>query len=333
MAHFDMDDVYVVLSDEALVAADKMCGYLSIPTDTALFDSVVVECGRAFKLFLERDHEMGLNARQKLLRGMIERTPVGSARFERISQNFIEEIALKNPELFEVLQSLEKTKELHIKDLARTLYRNAPMDAQFLYGSWLDPSSSFLHLNGLKTAMHRLMYILECSFQEGLKDIYKVHKTSSKPTAEQQKKAVFETLHNKTPKEAQLFIEGIEHLKSTHPQLADTLLQRFYFMAMEQDDYNTVFDAAQVLTSEQVQTLEDMTRALNGFWEQYPVAQVFAQQWAKDVADRAVHIMDGVGRTEDLVVDVVVEGLDKEKIEERRAQTDQTLRARIPLKT
>lgn len=329
MAHFDMDDVYVVLSDEALVAADKMCGYLSLPMDSALYDSVVVECGRAFKLFLECDHEMGLTARQKLLRGMIERTPVGSARFERISQNFIEEIALKNPKLFEVLQSLEKTKELHIKDLTHTLYRNSPMDAQFLYGSWVDPSKSFLHLKNLKTAMQSLMYIFQCSFVDRLSDIYKVHKISEKTTAEQQKKAVFETLHNKKPEDAQLFLDGIDNLQRTHPHLANSLLQRFYFMAIEKDEYNTVFGAEQVLTSEQMHTLEDMTLTLTGFWNQYPVVQVFAQQWAKDVADRALHIMEGVGRTDDLVVDVAVEGVDKEKIEERRAQTAQTLRTRM----
>lgn len=329
MAYFDMDEVYVVLSDEALATADKICEYLSIPKESPLFDTVVIECGRAFKPFLEHDHEMGLNARQKLLRGMIERTPVGAARFEMISHDFVKDIAFKDPSLFEVLQSLEKSERLSIKNLAHTLYRSNSIGSQFLYGPWVDPNASLLHLNNLQEAMQTLMYILQCSFVEGLSDIYKVHKTSAKTTAEQQKKAVFETLHNKKPEESQLFVNGIDHLQRTHPQLAHHLLQRFYFMAIEKDEYNTVFDPKHVLTSEQIQNLDNMTLALQKYWGEYPIAQVFAQQCAKEVADRALHIMEGVGRTNDVVVEVAVDGMDKDKIEERRAQTTQTLRTRM----
>lgn len=329
MADFNLDDIYVAVSEEALATADKICDYLSIPKDSPLFDTVVIECGRAFKPFLEHDHEMGLNARQKLLRGMIERTSVGAVRFEIISHDFIKQIASKDPDLFEVLQSLEKTKRLSTKDLAHNLYDLHCVDSQFLYGPWVDPNGSLLHLNKLQAAMQTLMYILQCSFVEQLSDIYKVHKTSAKATTDQQKKAVFETLHNKNPEEAQQFVAGIDNLQHTHPQLAHHLLQRFYFMAIEKDEYGTVFDPKHVLTSEQIQRLETMTLNLHKYWKQYPLAQVFAQQCAKEMADRALHIMEGVGRTDDLVVDVAVDGMDKDKIEERRAQTAQTLRTRM----
>lgn len=329
MAYFDMDDVYVVLSDEALATADKICGDLSIPTNSPLFDTLVIECGRAFKPFLEHDHEMGLNARQKLLRGMIERTPVGSAHFEMISQDFIKDIEFKDPALFGVLQALEKNQELQTKTLAHKFYQRSQFDPLFLYGSWVDPNKSLLHLNVLQTAMENLMYIFRCSLTERLSDIYKVHRTSAKLTAEEQKKAVFDTLHDKKPEEAQLFLWGMKHLQQTHPQLTETLLKRFYYMNIEKDEYNTVFDPAHVLTSDQIDALENMTANLNAYWKQYPIAQMFAHKWANDVAARALHIMDGIGHTDELVVAVSVEAVGKDKIEERRTNTAETLRMRM----
>ncbi len=76
---------------------------------------------------------------------MIERTSVGAVRFEIISHDFVKQIALKDPDLFEVLQSLEKTKRLSTKDLAHNLYHIQCVDSQFLYGPWVDPNASLLH--------------------------------------------------------------------------------------------------------------------------------------------------------------------------------------------
>ncbi len=55
MADFNLDDIYVAVSEEALATADKICDYLSIPKDSSLFDTVVIECGRAAKIAAGND--------------------------------------------------------------------------------------------------------------------------------------------------------------------------------------------------------------------------------------------------------------------------------------
>lgn len=306
-----------MVSEEALVAADKISDNLGIPKESSLFNTLVIECGRKFKPFLEHDDEMGLQARQKLLHGMIERTTFGFSYFHSISQDFIKDIQIKNSALFDVLQSLSQSGALNLNDLAQRIYSKSKVDGMFLYGSWMDPNGSFLHLHGLRDVMENLMYIRQCSFVDRLSDIYKIHKPSEKTSAEQQKEAVFETLHDKKPEEATLFLIHMQNLEKTHPHLADHLLKRFYFMAIQDDEYDAVFDPSQVLTKDQSQQLEHMTTVFNKQWEHHPIVRLLVQRWSSDVAGRALHIMQGMGQDETLMVDVEVQQLDKDKIQER----------------
>lgn len=326
MADFDLDDIYVAVSEEALFAADTIAQRLAILPDSPVYDNIAVQCGRVLKEFFECDHEMGLAARQKIVRGMIERTAPSDTYFKAISTTFMERIETQAPSLFATLHSCLEPQQ--IERLAETFWRTPEMHPLFLRGSWVDPSNAVDCLVKLQRAAGSLIYIQQCSTQKRLHELYKVHTPYKNANADTQKKEVYRTLYPKKPDEAQLFHSALEELEKSHPDVAQTLLQRFYFMDFNLEELDKDFHYSLVLNAEQTQSMQQAVDNLNAQWKNTPIAEIFCQLWVKDVASRAQHIMEGLGRENDLLVAVEVEAtaVDKDKIEQRRASVADNVR-------
>lgn len=330
MAHFNLDDVYIAVSEEALFAADQISKKLNVSTNTPEFDDIVVVCGRVFKIFFEHDHEMGLSARQKILRGLIERTQLSHLYFQHISQEFKSFVEHNNSSLFAILNSLESD-VFKIQDLAKTFYDYKEFDPLFLYGSWVDSSLSVDNLRHLQTAMQSLQYIYTCSFTPQLNTMYKFHKIDPNATFSKQTQAVVHTLASRDPEKAHIFEIALTTLHRSHPTFVENCLRQLYFMNMTEDEQKNAFHISHVLNGEQLEALHKATTDLNSYWKQIPIVCLFSTKWAKDVAARALYIMEGMGQDQELIVEFPIEGV-KTKIEERRAQLD-ALPVRASLKT
>ena len=323
-SHFDLDDIYVVVSEEALFAADATAQRLKVSTQSSLFERMAIECGRALKEFFEIDHEMGLTARQKIVRGMMERTPPNNTYFETISNTFMKRIETQDPSLFAILNSCIPLEE--VKNLAHIFFLESEQPPILLRGPWVDPSNAVGALIHLQQAARSLMYLQQCSLNKKLQDLYTVHTPTKNADPDTQKKEVYRTLYPKYPEDAQLFHTAIEQLEKSHPDVAKVLLQRFYFMDFQSNELGKDFHHSLVLNAEQNQLLEQAVGKLNAQWKNTPIAEQFCTLWVNDAVKRARHIMEGIGQQNNVLVAVDTKGLDKDKIEQRRADVTQTVR-------
>lgn len=329
MAHFNLDDIYVAVSEEALFAADIVAQGLNVGTNSPVYEGIAIQCGRALKQFFEIDHEMGLQARQKIVRGMIERAQASGVYFDKISDNFMSMIENQDPELFVILNSALGP---DTKDLSRMFFHNPKMDPMSLCGSWIDPLFSVTHLHNLETAAKSLMYIRQCSFVDQLRDIYKIHTPGTKTNPHNQKKEVYETLARKKPEDAALFKFAMEELEKSHPNVASDLLQRFYFFDFDgygPSELNSHFSYSIVLSAEQSQTIARATEQLNEYWANISIVDTFCDLWIHDAITRAHNIMEGIGQQHDLLLEVEPNTLDKDKIEQRRANVAHQVRQNL----
>lgn len=321
-AYFDIDDVYIAVSEEALFAADSLAKHLVRGHSTSDYEDFAVICGAAFKQFFEQDHEMGLVARQKILRGMIERTSLGDY-FETISDQFVQQMEYVSPELYEVLIEIQKSAPDKIRSMARTYWKGNTTDPLFLYGTWLDSTNAVHHLKALQSVMNDLLSLQRHSLDPDFARLgYKVHTPHKNVDLNRQVEVVYKTLAGKEQNAAQKFNESITALLETHPDFAKKLLNRFYYM--HSNDSKTFFNTNNVLNDNQRTLLSQLSETLNAQFKEIKIGRLYAQYWAHNIVQRATHIMVGVSATN--TVEVEAPSIDKDKIQERRAEVVETVR-------
>lgn len=324
-ANLDLDDVYVAVSEEALFAADRLAETLSIARTSPQYETFAVACGAAFKHFFELDHEMGVLARQKIVRGMIERTSA-SGYFEKISSHCMTRMQRDNPALYQVLHEIEQTSPDKIRKMAHMYLKEQTFDPLFLYGSWIDSTNSVEHLRDLRSVMHDLLSLQRQSLDNDFARLgYKVHNPKENTNPTKQLETVYNTLVVKEEHSALKFKNAIHPLLTNHPTVASKILHRCYCMYMPKNEFDVFFNSDQVLNDEQKNTLKTASDSLSAYWGGVNIIHLYAQNWANDIVQRSTHIMNGLGAS-NTVVEVEIVALDKDKIQERRAEVGETVR-------
>ena len=93
---------------------------------------------------------------------------------------------------------------------------------------------------------------------------------------------------------------------------------------MNSHDSKTFFNTNNVLNDNQRTLLSQLSETLNAQFKEIKIGRLYAQYWAHNIVQRATHIMVGVSATN--TVEVEAPSIDKDKIQERRAEVVETVR-------
>lgn len=314
----NFDDLYHVLTEQGLIAADRMCTLLSQNQDSQWYEEFFQANVNALKPIVMCDHEIGIEARQKLIGGVVERMGLGEDIMEQVGRVFAQFVGTEaSPEFRVFFQDID-TDHLwaHIREVT------PHTQASFFYKQ-LPELSSYEHaFYVLNRAAHELT-------------LHSIRTQSSN----QQWRLVGSNISN--DKAMERVVERIEHasissLQQTR-QALDLLQHHHNFLSfvnhllsVEYKNYEShtklghkLFDLDNQLPDHFQHTIKIVHAETLALLEKFhPIAlRSTSRLWADKVAQRCRNLLDHMQHAPEEVYPTVV--VSKSSIEERRSKDEQ----------
>lgn len=312
--HFD--DLYNVLTDQSLIATDRICSLLSQNQDSHWYDQFFQTNVNALKPIVMCDHEIGIEARQKLIFGVVERMGLGDDILQHVGEIFAQFVRKASLEFHNTFENIHENQLwAHIHNV------NANTEPSFYYDLLSD-------LTGLKRAFEVLVQtehkltLHSIKTQNEKKQWPAVGSTASKDEA---MKRIVERIEyanisclDQTRKALDIlkdhpnFLSFVNHLLSVqNTGYAKHTQQGFELFNFENQLPTHLKKTIQRVHAE---TLE----LLNEF--QSKQVSLMSQMWADKVAQRCQTLLGHMQNAPDDICSTMV--VNKSSIEERRSKED-----------
>lgn len=314
--HLNLNDLYTVLTDQGLVATDRICSLLSQNRDSPWYDEFFQTSVNALKPIVMCDHEIGIEARQKLICGVVERVGLGEDILQQVGQTFAEFSKKASLEFREVFQNIQDNQ------LLAHIYTVTPhTNLSFFCDYWPELSAYERAFKILIEAEHELT-LHSIRTQNEKKKWPAVDATASKDYAMARivERIEYATIPNlqKTRQALDIlqdhpnFLSFVNHLLSTHHQDYDKHTRKGHKLFNLENQLPTHLrkriDRVHAETLELVKEFQPLQFNL------------ISQLWANKVAQRCRNLLEHMKNAPEDVYPIVV--VNKSSIEERRAKDD-----------
>lgn len=311
-----LNDLYTVLTDQGLIATDRICSLLSQNRDSDWYEPFFQTNVNALKPIVMCDHDIGIEARQKLIYGVVERIGLSEDILQQVGQTFAKFSKKASLEFHEVFEGVNEN------DLWRHIYEVEPYTKlSFFFDFWLKVSGQEDAFKVLIEAAHELT-LHSIRTQSEKKKWPGVDPTASKDYAMARivERIEYANIPNLTQTREALdvlqdhpnFLSFVNHLLSTQYQDYEKHTRQGHNIFNPENQ----LPLAQKTIIERVRT--EAFELLNEF---QPIAlNLMSQLWADKVAQRCRNLLDHMQQAPEDVYSTVV--VNKSSIEERRAKDD-----------
>lgn len=314
----NFDDLYHILTEQGLIAADRMCTLLSQHQDSQWYEEFFQANVNALKPIVMCDHEIGIEARQKLIGGVVERMGLGEDIMEQVGRVFAQFVGTEaSPEFRVFFQDID-TDHLwsHIREVtphtqASFFYKLLPELADHAHAfQVLSRAAHELTLHSIRTRSSNKQWRLvdsDTSKTKAMERVVERIEHASIPNLQQTRQALdlLQNHHN--------FLFFANHLLLIEHTNYDnhTKLERQLFNLENQlpDHFQHTI---KIVHAETLALLEKF----------HPIAlRSTSRLWADKVAQRCRNLLDHMQNAPDEIYTTVV--VSKSSIEERRAKDEQ----------
>jgi len=313
-----LDDLYTVLTDQALIATDQICTLLSQNHDSQWYEEFFQTNVNALKPIVMCDHEIGIEARQKLIGGVVERMGLSEDIMERAGRIFAQLVGKEaSPEFLVFFQNINTD---HLWSHLREVTPHT--QTSFFYKG----------LPELAGHEHAFAVLIRAEHELTLHSI-KNHYTTNK-----QWQIAASNMSN--DKVMERIVERIEYanipnldqirkalgLLQNHPNFLSFVN---HLLSVEYKDYEKhtklgqkLFDLENQLPDHLRPTIKRVHAETLALLENFhpTVLRSISHLWADKVAQRCRNLLDNMQNAPDEVYSTVV--ISKSSIEERRSKDD-----------
>lgn len=310
-----LDELYSVLTDEGLMATDRICELLSQDRDSDWYAQNFQKTMDALKPIVMCDHEIGIESRQKLIRGVVERSGLDEDIFQHVGREFAQFIQPKaSTEFLKVFNTIG-VDELwqHINNV------NSNTKRSFYYGQWSEEFTYQKALQALILTEHELtLHSIRHQEQEKTWPQFKPNASKDDMMAK-----IVERITSANIPSLQQAQKALAALQN-HPNFSlfvnHLLTTQYHNYADHTNRGLVLFDFDNQLTLHVKETIARVHKETLVLLEEFQPTQLslMAQMWADKVQQRCTTLLSHMHQASNELYPTVVVG--KDSIEERRAK-------------
>lgn len=283
--NYDSEQLYDVLSDQCLLAADQIMVLLD-RQDPELYDYSFKVLSEKLKPVVMADHEVGLEGRKNIISGMVQRTGLVD-RAANQSAQFLEFLHTKaSSDLAATLISAADGEDVW-EHINKFVYDRTKVDSHVLCGNWMQGYNIYKAVRMASELHHHIvMYSIGQEYS----------KTERKPfashiRADQRKTLLLERLQetNLGTLDAQKTVEVLFN----HPNFMEISsylfsADRFNFQS-HAEQKSRILSTRDTISPEDTQCIEEWSTELNALWTDFHVLQTHMtiHNWASHIAQRS----------------------------------------------
>lgn len=321
--HLNLNDLYTVLTDQGLAATDRICSLLSQNRDSPWYEEFFQTNVNALKPIVMCDHEIGIEARQNLICGVVERVGLGEDILQQVGQAFAKFCQKASVEFYEVFQDIPD------HQLLAHIYAVTPnTKLSFFCDSWPELAGYERAFKILIEAEHELT-LHSIRTQSEKKKWPAVDSTASK---EEAMARIVERIEYASIPHLQKTRKALDILQD-HPNFLSFVN---HLLSTQHQDYDKhtkqghkLFNLENQLPTHRKKTIERVrTETVDLLNEFQPIQfNLMSQLWASKVAQRCRTLLEHMQKAPEDVYPTVV--VNKSSIEERRAKDDNTVQVAL----